>query len=606
MKAHDGMYIDGEWRPAAGTDTIEVVNPADEQVIGHVPAGHRRGRGRRRTGRARRPARPGPPPRPPSAPRGSPRCATSSSARKDEIAETVTAELGSPLKFSQAVHVGAPIAVAGSYAELAASYAFEEKVGNSTVLLEPVGVVGAITPWNYPLHQIVAKVAPALAAGCTVVLKPAEDTPLVAQLFAEAVHEAGLPAGVFNLVTGLGPVAGQALAEHEGVDLVSFTGSTAVGRQIGATAGAAVKRVALELGGKSANVILPSADLAKAVNVGVANVMSNSGQTCSAWTRMLVHGTAVRRGRRAGRRRPPRSTASASGPSSTPSSGSGCAVTSRRASRRGRGWSRAAPKPRANRATSSARPSSPTSTPDMTIAQEEIFGPVLSILRYEDEEDALRIANGTVYGLAGAVWAGDDDGGRRLRPPPRHRAGRHQRRTLQPPCPLRRLQAVGGRPRAGRARPGRVPPDQVPAVLVQEGCTTWLVRRTRFAPPSCPPSALRWRSPRSSCRSPGPGRSGSGSPPPASATPTCPCPTAPCGCRSPPSSATRARAPSSPSDKGSRTSRPGTGWSSTGRPPAAVATPARSARSGCAPTRSRARARCTRGAPPTAPSSTPG
>lgn len=288
MKAHHGMYIGGEWRLAAGADTIEVVNPVDEQVIGRVPAGTAADVGH--AVRAARAALPGWAATPPTE-----RAAKLAAlrdvlvARKDEIAETVTAELGSPLPFSQAVHAGVPILVAGSYAELAATYAFEEKVGNSTVYHEPVGVVGAITPWNYPLHQIVAKAAPALAAGCTVVLKPAEDTPLTAQLFAEAVAEADLPAGVFNLVTGLGPVAGQALAEHPDVDLVSFTGSTAVGRRIGATAGAAVKRVALELGGKSANVILPSADLAKAVNVGVANVMSNSGQTCSAWTRMLVH-----------------------------------------------------------------------------------------------------------------------------------------------------------------------------------------------------------------------------------------------------------------------------------------------------------------------------
>lgn len=288
MKAHDALYIDGAWRPAESRDVIEVVNPADEQVIGRVPAG---GALDVDTAvRAARAALPGWAATPP-AERAARLTALRDAlvARKDEIAETVTAELGSPLAFSQAVHAAVPIAVAGSYAELAATHAFEEKVGNSTVLHEPVGVVGAITPWNYPLHQIVAKVAPALAAGCTIVLKPAEDTPLTAQLFAGAVHEAGLPAGVFNLVTGLGPVAGQALAEHPGVDLVSFTGSTAVGRQIGAVAGAAVKKVALELGGKSANVILPGADLAKAVNVGVANVMSNSGQTCSAWTRMLVH-----------------------------------------------------------------------------------------------------------------------------------------------------------------------------------------------------------------------------------------------------------------------------------------------------------------------------
>lgn len=369
MKAHDGMYIDGAWRPAAGTDTITVLNPADEQPVGQVPAG---------------------------------------TAEEDEVAETVTAELGAPLPFSQAVHAGVPILVSGSYAELAATHPFEERVGNSTVYLEPVGVVGAITPWNYPLHQIVNKVAPALAAGCTVVLKPAEDTPLTAQLFAEAVHEAGVPAGVFNLVTGLGPVAGQALAEHEGVDLVSFTGSTAVGKQIGATAGAAVKRVALELGGKSANVILPGADLAKAVNVGVANVMSNSGQTCSAWTRMLVHtdrydeavelaaAAAAKYGDRIG------------------------PVVNAKQQARVRGYIEKGVEEGARIV--AGGPEAPKDkgyfvqptvfadvTPEMTIAQEEIFGPVVSIIRYEDEDDALRIANGTVYGLAGAVWAADDE-----------------------------------------------------------------------------------------------------------------------------------------------------------------------------------------------------
>ncbi|MFD7201923.1 aldehyde dehydrogenase family protein [Streptomyces sp. NPDC059893] len=406
MKAHEGMYIGGEWRAAAGSDTIAVVNPADEQVIGHVPAGTAED-----VDAAVRAARAAFPAWAATAP--AERAAKIAAlrdvlvARKDEVAETVTAELGAPLPFSQMVHAGVPVLVAGSYAELAASYAFEEKVGNSTVYAEPVGVVGAITPWNYPLHQIVAKVAPALAAGCTVVLKPAEDTPLTAQLFAEAVHEAGIPAGVFNLVTGLGPVAGQALAEHPGVDLVSFTGSTAVGKQIGATAGAAVKRVALELGGKSANVILPSADLAKAVGVGIANVMGNSGQTCSAWTRMLVHTsrydeavelaaeTAAKYGDRIG------------------------PLVNAKQHTRVRGYIEkgvaegarlVAGGPEAPR--EQGYFVSPTVfadvTPEMTIAQEEIFGPVVSIIRYEDEGDALRIANGTVYGLAGAVWAADD------------------------------------------------------------------------------------------------------------------------------------------------------------------------------------------------------
>ncbi|MEV5547136.1 aldehyde dehydrogenase family protein [Streptomyces sp. NPDC052309] len=406
MKAHDGMYIDGAWRPADGRDTIDVVNPADEQVIGQVPAGTTLDVDTAvRAARAALPAWAATPP--------AERAARLSAlrdvlvARGDEIAATVTAELGSPLKFSQTVHVGAPVAVAGSYAELAATYAFEERVGNSVVHHEPIGVVGAITPWNYPLHQIVAKVAPALAAGCTIVLKPAEDTPLTAQLFAEAVHEAGVPAGVFNLVTGLGPVAGQALAEHPGVDLVSFTGSTAVGRRIGATAGAAVKKVALELGGKSANVILPSADLAKAVNVGVANVMSNSGQTCSAWTRMLVHrdqyDEAVELAAQAAAKYGDRI-----GP-----------VVNARQRQRVCGYIEKGVAEGARLV--AGGPDSPREhgyfvrptvfadvTPEMTIAQEEIFGPVLSILRYEDEEDALRIANGTVYGLAGAVWAGDE------------------------------------------------------------------------------------------------------------------------------------------------------------------------------------------------------
>ncbi|MEU2356880.1 aldehyde dehydrogenase family protein [Streptomyces misionensis] len=407
MKAHDGLYIDGAWRPAGHPDeVIEVVNPADEQVIARVPAA---GAADVDTAvRAARAALSGWAATPPAE-----RAARLSAlrdvlaARKDEIAETVTAELGAPLAFSQAVHAAVPIAVAGSYAELVASRPFEEKVGNSTVLHEPVGVVGAITPWNYPLHQIVAKVAPALAAGCTVVLKPAEDTPVTAQLFAEAVHEAGVPAGVFNLVTGLGPVAGQALAEHPDVDLVSFTGSTAVGRRIGALAGGAVKRVALELGGKSANVILPSADLARAVNVGVANVMNNSGQTCSAWTRMLVH-----RDRYAQAVELAGAAAAKYGDRIGP-------VVSAKQRDRVRGYIEKGVAEGARLIVGG--PESPREkgyfvsptvfadvAPEMTIAQEEIFGPVLCVLPYADEEDALRIANGTVYGLAGAVWAGDE------------------------------------------------------------------------------------------------------------------------------------------------------------------------------------------------------
>ncbi|WP_425282000.1 aldehyde dehydrogenase family protein [Streptomyces albofaciens] len=411
------MYIDGRWRPAAGTDTIEDVNPADERVIATVPAGTAEDVDAAvRAARAALPAwsRTAPAER-------AARLATlrdQLAGRAGEFAGTITAELGAPLAFSKAVQAAVPVAVCGSYAELAARHPFEEKIGTSTVLHEPVGVVGAITPWNYPLHQIVAKVAPALAAGCTIVLKPAENTPLTARLFAECVHAAGVPAGVFNMVTGLGPVAGQALAEHPDVDLVSFTGSTAVGRKIGAIAGAAVKRCALELGGKSANVVLPSADLAKAVGVGIANVMANSGQTCSAWTRVLVpadrYDEAVELA----------AAALATYVPGDPLDGATRLGPVAGAAQRDRvrgyiergieeGARAVAGGPEAPEGRDRGYYVRPTLfadvTPGMVIAQEEIFGPVVAMLPYGDEDEAVRIANGTVYGLAGAVWAGDED-----------------------------------------------------------------------------------------------------------------------------------------------------------------------------------------------------
>ncbi|MGY1455813.1 aldehyde dehydrogenase family protein [Streptomyces sp. SS8] len=417
MQAHNGMYIDGQWRPAAGTETIGVVDPATEEIIGTVPAGTAEDVDAAvAAARAALPGWAATPPAERAARLGALRDALA--ARREEIAATVTAELGAPLSFSRAVHADLPITVAGTYAKLAAEHPFEERLGNSRVLHEPVGVVGAITPWNYPLHQVVAKVAPALAAGCTVVLKPAEDTPLVARLFAEAVAEAGMPAGVFNLVTGRGPVAGQALAEHDGVDMISFTGSTAVGSRIGAIAGGAVKRVALELGGKSANVILPGADLVKAVKIGVGNVMANAGQTCSAWTRMLVHTDhyeqAVETAAAAAAKYVP-------GDPTDPATRLGPVVN---AGQRERvtGYIRTGVEEGATLVAGGAdapegvdrgfyvRPTVFAGvTPEMTIAREEIFGPVLSILRYEDADDAARIANDCDYGLSGAVWAADDE-----------------------------------------------------------------------------------------------------------------------------------------------------------------------------------------------------
>ncbi|MFD0264254.1 aldehyde dehydrogenase family protein [Kitasatospora indigofera] len=417
MPQHTDQYIGGAWRPALTADSLPVLDPATEQVLATVPAGGpadvdaavRAARAAARGWGATTPAQ-----------RLAPltRLRDGLAAAQEEIASTVVAELGCPIGFATAVQAGLPLAVADSYLGILAGYEFQERTGNSTVFAEPVGVVAAITPWNYPLHQIVAKVVPALAAGCTVVLKPAEDTPLVARLFARLVHGAGFPAGVFNLVTGLGPVAGAALAGHPDVDLVSFTGSTAVGRTVAETAGRGIKRVALELGGKSANVVLPGADLARAVNVNVGNVFANSGQTCSAWTRLLVHQDqyeeAVAIAAKAAAKYVP-------GDPADPATRIGPVVSAAQRERvRGHirgalaeGARLVAGGPEAPEGLDTGFYVRPTVladvTPGMAAAQEEIFGPVLSILGYRDEEHALEIANGTRYGLAGGVWAADED-----------------------------------------------------------------------------------------------------------------------------------------------------------------------------------------------------
>ena len=297
--------------------------------------------------------------------------------------------------------------------------AWEEEIGNSRVLREPVGVLGAITPWNYPLNQIAAKVAPALAAGCTVVLKPSEVMPLNAFMLAEVIEAAGLPAGVFNLVTGTGPVVGEAIAGHPGVDMVSFTGSTRAGRRVCELASATVKPVAMELGGKSPNLILDDADLARAVPDGVAKCFLNSGQTCSALTRMLVprqrlaeaEELASRGGRGLHPRRPVRG-----GDPARPARLRRPARARPRLHREGieaegaRLLTGGAEPPEGLERGYFVRPTVFSEvTPEMTIAQEEIFGPVLAIQPYEGEEDAVRIANDTAYGLAGGVWSGDQE-----------------------------------------------------------------------------------------------------------------------------------------------------------------------------------------------------
>jgi betaine-aldehyde dehydrogenase len=297
-------------------------------------------------------------------------------------------------------------------------FKFEDRIGNSLVVREPVGVVGAITPWNYPLHQIALKVAPALAAGCTVVLKPSEVAPFNAFVLAEVIEAAGLPKGVFNLVTGLGPVAGEALVKHAGVDMISFTGSTRAGKRISELAAQGVKRVALELGGKSASVILDDADLAAAVKSTVNGCYLNSGQTCTALTRMLVSeeqyeeaATLAAEAAKSFTVGNPLDDKTRLGP-----------LSSQAQLERVRSYIRKGVQEGAQLLAGGAEP--PEGAPaggyyvrptvfgnvknSMTIAQEEIFGPVLSIIAFKDEEEAIRLANDTPYGLAGAVWSKDE------------------------------------------------------------------------------------------------------------------------------------------------------------------------------------------------------
>jgi len=412
----DRLYIDGQWVAPAGAGTVPVENPVTEETLGHVPAGTAADIDRAvAAARAAFPGWAGAGPADRAAALG--RLHTALSARAGEIAATVARELGTPLKVSTRIQAGLPLTVLRGYADLAGNPPAEETIGNSLVVREPIGVVGAITPWNYPLHQVMAKLAPALAAGCTVVLKPSELTPLVAYLLFDAIDEAGLPPGVANLVTGTGPEAGEALAAHPHVDMVSFTGSTATGRRISHLAADRIAKVALELGGKSANVILDDADLGTAVKVGVGNALLNSGQTCTAWTRMLVHrsrydealnlaGSAARRYAMGD----PFDEATRLGP-----------LVSAAQRDRVRGYLTRGTDEGARLVTGGLHAAVPERghfvaptvladvKPDSTVAQEEIFGPVLAVLPFDDDDEAVAIANNSRYGLAGAVWSADEE-----------------------------------------------------------------------------------------------------------------------------------------------------------------------------------------------------
>src|SRR5689334_7630921 len=287
MQQRDALYIDGAWVPAKGGGTIDVIDAATEEVIGRIPEGTLADADRA-VAAARRAFDEWSQTPIEERAKYLQRITEGLQARMQEIGHTVSREVGMPLNLASMIQAGMPAMTFGSIGALVDTYDFEESIGSSVVVKEPVGVVVAITPWNYPLHQVALKVAPALAAGCTVVLKPSEVAPLSAFILADVIHEVGLPPGVFNLVSGYGPVVGEALVANPEVDMVSFTGSTRAGRRISEVAAQTIKRVALEMGGKSPNIILDDADLPTAVSAGIGGCYINSGQTCIALTRMLV------------------------------------------------------------------------------------------------------------------------------------------------------------------------------------------------------------------------------------------------------------------------------------------------------------------------------
>ncbi|MFZ1908397.1 MAG: aldehyde dehydrogenase family protein [Burkholderiales bacterium] len=416
MHSRDKFYIGGHWVAPSGKQVLEVHDAGSGEVMGKVPAGDEKDA--EAAVAAARAALEGWS-RTPVEKRAEwlEKISAGLKARADELAKLIAQEVGMPIKLAGRIQAGLPIANFANYARLLKEFKFEERVGNSLVMREPVGVVVAITPWNYPLHQIALKVAPALAAGCTVVLKPSEVAPFNAFVLAEVIEAAGLPKGVFNLVTGLGPSVGEALVRHPGVDMISFTGSTRAGKRISEVAAQGVKRVALELGGKSPSVILEDADLAAAVKGTVNGCYLNSGQTCTALTRMLVPASKyeeaakiaveVANGFTLG---DPLSETTRLGP-----------LSSAAQRERVRHYIHKGVQEGAQLLTGGAEQPEgvpggyfvkPTVfgkvKPGSTIEQEEIFGPVLSIIAYTDEEEAIRIANDTPYGLAGAVWGKDE------------------------------------------------------------------------------------------------------------------------------------------------------------------------------------------------------
>jgi aldehyde dehydrogenase (NAD+) len=415
MSNHEFFYINGEWVAPVAPATLDVINPATEEAYTKISVGAKADVDKAvaaakaafvtfsKTSHADRLAL-------------LKKILEVYNERFDDIGKAVSDEMGAPLAFALDSQAWAGRAHMEATIKALEDYSFSEKRGSTTVVKEPIGVCALITPWNWPLNQIVCKVAPAIAAGCTVVLKPSEIAPISGIVFAEVMHAAGVPKGVFNLVNGDGPNVGQVMAGHPDVDMVSFTGSTRAGIIVAKTAADTVKRVAQELGGKSANIILADADIEEAVTKGVQGCFGNTGQSCDAPTRMLVpadrHDEALKYAKAAAE-------AFKTGDPKSEDTDLGPVVSQVQYDKIQRLIQTGIDEGAVLVTGGAGRPENlnrgyyirPTVfggvTRDMTVAREEIFGPVLSILPYKDEAEAIEIANDTVYGLAAYIQSGD-------------------------------------------------------------------------------------------------------------------------------------------------------------------------------------------------------
>ncbi|MEE2060453.1 aldehyde dehydrogenase family protein [Rhodococcus artemisiae] len=413
---NNDLYVDGRWTSSESRDRVDVVNPTTEERIGDVPAGSAADVDRAVTA-ARRALEKWSQLEPRVRADFVSRLADELERRQDEITDIVVAEVGTPRRLARWAQVGLGIVDLREAVTAADDFPWEEPLRNSLIVREPVGVIGCITPWNYPLHQITAKIGAALVTGCTVVVKASEVAPFTAHAVAEAVDAVGIPAGVFNLVHGYGPIVGEAIAVHPDIDMVSFTGSNSVGKRVLELAAGTVKRVSVELGGKSAAVLLDDLsdeEFAKAVPHTVRAAYMNGGQSCNAQTRMVVP-----RSRLAEAEKLAAAAVAAYAPGDPAENDTklGPMVT---AAQRDRvlDYIRSGIKEGAKLVVGSVDAPARTGffveptvfsevDPDSTIAQEEIFGPVLSIIAYDTPEQAVEIANGTIFGIAGAVWSSD-------------------------------------------------------------------------------------------------------------------------------------------------------------------------------------------------------